>query len=134
MGLFVDVEGGVREWLKEKLADMNLGGVWFAVPDGNPKLPLITLARIGGSPIRGEVPLDQARISFEIWASNKKVAVGVTERLVEALHQLRTSPLGTDAKSRGADVDSILWAPQQDPGEPRLARYIVDATVYVAAS
>lgn len=130
---FPDAEGAVLDWLLEHPRMIAAGnkGVWFGVPSGTPPKPFITLARVGGGPVNGEIPLDQARISFSVWAGSKIAAASVAGVLVEVLHAMRTTPLREDAVGRGASDISVLWLP--DP-ETKTPRYMVDATVYVTSA
>lgn len=123
---FTDAEGAVREWARAQ-SDLNSavnGRVFFGVPDGTPPFPLITVRRIGGTPQEGEAPLDDARISFDVWAKTKAQAAQIAAILISAAHNMTpNTPMGASAVGYGAVCLLNLWSPDPDTDTPR---YVID--------
>lgn len=127
MAKFLDVEGAVRSWLRTQLPDLS-GRVFFGIPAKSPILPLVTLQRIGGAPQFGESPLEDIRLSFDVWGLIKEDAINTLTALSEVITDIAnvTMPLGVHCCY--AKVDSVLWRPDD---EKKLARYVADATFTV---
>jgi len=133
MAKFVDVEGSLRTWARNHplLTPLLAGRVFFGVPAASPVLPLVTVARIGGGPQPGEAPLEDVRITFEVWAKGKEDATEVMTNLVEALFDMRNDTLPGDTHGYSAQDVNVLWQPDNTA---KLARYIVDCAVTVRSS
>lgn len=126
---FTDVENAHRLWLRGKIETV-AGRVLFAYPEQRPDepdpvLPLITVQRVGGGPLGGEAPLDDARLSYECWGRNKREADIAARALVGLLRDTAGVQLSDDVYLYGVHDITTLWAPDD---EAKLARYIVTAT------
>lgn len=124
-----DAENAHRVWLRGKIPTV-AGRVVFAFPDGaNPlaeeRPALITVRRIGGAPQRGQAPLDDVRLSYEVWALNKKDAADAMTALVALLRESAGIQLDDGTYLYGVQVESIAWVPDD---AAKLARYVVTAT------
>jgi hypothetical protein len=128
--LVPDTEFGAKTWAKAEPLLAALGGrVFFAVPEGSPTFPLVTVSQISGS-IENYVPIDHPRLTFEVWDLTKRGAADLKRALITALWRVNNVQL--DASTFCYNVDDItsLWLPDN---EARLARYVVDATFHVRA-
>lgn len=125
----IDVENAIRLWIRT----LNLPGLgtrsYFAVPDGTPVMPLVTVARLGGAPDR-YVPTEDARLTNELWAKTKKEATDAQLLLVAAMQNVY-GELVPGVMCHGINVDAVMWRP--DP-ETKLARYVIDSTATVGPS
>lgn len=137
MSTWPDVEGGLRTYLR---ADSGLAAlvnrrVFFGVPKGDTRYPLVTIQRVGGGDDpSADVPIDRALIQVDVWGEprRKSQATEVLGALRTALEAIRgrvhLSP-GIDAF--GATVETVFYAP--DPADDR-PRYIVTALVTAIAA
>lgn len=125
--VFTDAEAAVRTWLRQELTDLD-GRVFFAIPDGSPTFPLITVGRLGGGPQIGEAELEDVRLECQVWAKNKKTAVDVVRALTSLVFTAADVALDPEVWCYGFTVDSVTWAP--DPSV-KLSRYVVDLTATV---
>lgn len=123
---FPDVENEIRVWARQ----LSLPGVgtrvFFSMPEGSPAFPLITVARIGGGPQRGEAPLEDPRLSFDVWGKTKKEASDAARALANALREAQSVLLEEHVYSYGFEYITLLWSPDE---KAKLARYIVDCTL-----
>lgn len=123
---FTDCENEVRVWLRG-LALTGVGTrVFFDVPDGTPTYPLITVARIGGGAQRGEAPLEDPRLSFQVWAKTKLEAANAALDLANALREAQSVLLLEHTYAYGFEDITILWLPDATSGLPR---YVVDCVL-----
>ncbi len=131
--LYVDVEGPLRTWVRS-LATINAlvasPSAFFGFPAGR-ALPVITMYRIGGGPAGGDHPVEEADVSFTVWAETKAAAAAIAAALVTALRNLASQVVeGVELKS----VTNITSLFQPDTStDPDTPRYIVDATVVCIA-
>lgn len=124
-----DTENGVREWLRG-LGVVGVGThVFFGIPATVPDI-FITVSRIGGGPVAGTTPLDEARLSLHVWGSTKKEAADAMTEVVAAVNDIEEEPLGASVYAYGGTVDSVLWQPAADTDRPR---YVVDVTITARA-
>lgn len=118
-------EGLIKEWLKTTSVDsLALGKVFLGMPEGSPN-PCVVLSRVGGSPTGlGDLPHDQARISFSVWGKTRDQSVAITNALVGEIESLGLSGgYENDAAFlASASVISVRWLP-----DGKTARYVVDA-------
>lgn len=137
--LYADVEGPLRAWLRAHpdLADLTNNGQWvyFSAPDRSDVKPAqwLTLRRIGGGPTPGEVPMDDALITFGAYARSKGAAAILAARLVNILAAIQAPVTMGDIEALDAQV--TLWAFQPDESiEPALPRVVVDAAILFRAA
>ena len=124
-----DVEGGLRTWLRADAALVALVGnrVFFGVPRGavDATFPLVTVQRIGGGQDPSEAPVDLALMQFECWGTaadkgGKAVAWAVVNALRSRLETMRDrTTLATGIDAFGAEVVSVVWAPDPADDRPR---------------
>lgn len=125
-----DVEAAVKAWAKTLALPGVAGRIFFGHPK-NPKYPLVEIARIGGLPDR-YAPVDVARISWSVWASDKQTAIEVARVLAGALADVGAWSYGSGADTCTIDGAEIVLGPLWRPDEEaHLARYIIDSTVTV---
>ncbi|HYJ33833.1 MAG TPA: DUF3168 domain-containing protein [Candidatus Binatia bacterium] len=131
--VYVDAEDVVKSWLlTTSVAPLVSNKIYMAMPKGTP-LPSVILSRVGGSPQAGsDVPADEARISFDIYASQRPQAKAITAALVSEIESLAyldavVTPVG---RLDAAEVINVLWLPDPVSDTPR---YIVDARMVVRA-
>jgi hypothetical protein len=86
---YPDTEAAVKAAAKAALPEL-AGRVFYAVPKGNPTLPLLTVAHISGGPDDGEAPLDVPRLTFSCWGKNKEDASNLRLALVGWLRSLNS--------------------------------------------
>lgn len=129
---YPDAELAVKTWARANTTLQAVFGTPARFTFGTPRnqaatFPLATLARVGGAPEPGDVPVDAAAISFSVWGDNKGQAATAAVALVRAVSEIRCgTAAGASAVLLGALVTlGPLWSP--DPDDDR-ARYIVDAT------
>lgn len=134
---YCDVEDLTKEWLLGlDLADLvtpnGFTNIYLAMPKGSP-LPAITLSRTGGAPDPdSDVPLDIARINFQVWAKSRPTVKEIVKELVSELDNLSleggyvSTPIG--GRLLKATVINSIWLPDPVSDTPR---QIVDARLYV---
>lgn len=131
MSTWPDVEGAVRDWLRDDTALQALIGrrVFFGVPRNATRWPLVTVQRIGGSQDPGEAPVDRALIQLDIWgeidgsgngdkAGATAVLNAVRSRLDDVKHR---TPLNASVDAFGCEVAGVVWAPDGEDDRPRYA-------------
>ena len=119
---FVDVEGPLREYVRDEVASVNRR-VFFEV---NPKVPA-TLAQVIIQRIAGRD--ESCLVQFDVWAASKAAASALASELATALEALAHFIEG-GVLLHGATVESIRWQPDPESNAPR---YIVEATVTATA-
>jgi len=119
---FVDVEGPLREYVRDQVASVNRR-VFFEV---NPKVPA-TLAQVIIQRIAGRD--ESCLIQFDVWAASKAAAAEIAAELATALEALAHFT-AAGAIVHGATVESVRWQPDPESNAPR---YIVEATVTATA-
>lgn len=131
--MFVDAEYAFRKWLPKQPRMSVVKNVSFNFPSGSGTgsivYPIVTLARIGGLPDRN-VPLDNPRISFSVWATNKEDAANGMLALCDTLYPANNVALNDKVYLYDVSVDSVYYSPDT---QNNLARYIVDVTAMVRA-
>jgi hypothetical protein len=120
-----DAEGAVRAWAR--LVSATGGRVFFAPPARGRQYPLTTVQRVGGAPNRGDLPVDEALIEFDVLgekATDKASTAAVAYALVSAIQSVACgTPMG-DLVCGSATVESgPTWMPEPDTGR---ARYTFD--------
>lgn len=130
-----DVEGGIRDYLRANTAIAALVGtrVFFGIP-ATVQYPLITVQRVGGGDDTSEAPIDQALIQIDVWAAvgNKASATAVLNAVRDCLSGIRgRTTLKAGVTGFGAEVVSVIWAPEQGTDQPR---YSVTAAVAAIAA
>jgi hypothetical protein len=126
-----DAEAVARTWAR----GLNLASVgskvFFGIPKPpptanpatwRPNYPLIALSRVGGGP-DADLPSDDARIQFDVWADDKATAARIATQLVG-----HASAIGGDVVAGAVIAGALvlmgpLWRPDQTA---QLARYVVD--------
>lgn len=123
--MFTDIEGLAREWVRD-LALPSIGNrAWFGIPDGTPAMPLTVVMRVGGRPQPGEAPLEDPRLSFDVWGRTKESAANATIEMCSAFAVAEGIMLGDHVKLWGIQIDSVIWRPDD---KAKLARYVIDST------
>jgi hypothetical protein len=139
IGAYLDVEVLVKSWLATTpvaaLVPRAGGGfhIYQAMPIGAP-LPSVIVSRVGGAPARrSDVPADVARISMDIFAASRPLAVAIAQTLVAAVENLAQTGAYVTGSSRleAGEVVSWIWLP--DPTSDT-ARYVVDGLFTAVAS
>lgn len=132
-----DVEGGIRQWLRDDTALTSLISrrVFFGVPK-DPTFPLVTVARVGGGDDDSEAPIDRCALRINVWGakgdSAKAGCFAVKNAVRAALYRLRgRTTVTTGVDVFGASVNADLWAP--DPADDR-ARYTLTVLVTAIAT
>lgn len=133
-----DVEGAVRDYLRNQDIDDLGARVYFGVPTGSATYPLATVQRVGGGDDVSEAPIDQALIQIDVWGridnaghTDKAQARAVADGVREALRDIRGATELTDTCiAYGAAVEADLWAP--DPTDR--GRYSITALVTARAA
>lgn len=74
----------------------------------------------------GDAPVDQARISFGVYAANRPQAKAIAAALVSEIESLGYGPayVGASGRLQSGSVVLNLWLPEPVDDTPR---YIVDA-------
>lgn len=133
--VLVDAEGAVRAWARANAAIVAAftGGIYFGPPEGTPTFPLLRVQRVGGGPVAGDTPIDDAAISFLAWGSNKaQVAAAVMVLASEVESMLCGTAMGSGAVGLGARVTlGPVWSPDPDTDRPR---YVLDASFSIRAA
>lgn len=130
--VYVDPEGALRGWLRVHPLLTSVGGrVFFGIPDNGPAYPLVVVSRVGGGPEPGPTPVESALIQLDVWAGSKSTASDVARRVVQALQEMESENLSADVFGCGASVESVIWLPDPDDGQPR---YVVTARITVRAT
>jgi hypothetical protein len=131
VGTFTDVEAAVKAWARAHagISAAASGGVFLSIPKGA-HFPLLVITRVGGAPELGEAPLDQARIQFDCWGSDRAGAAALSVEVVKGLVGLRDGDaMGPSAVGKGATVE--LGPVFQPDLESRRPRYVVDGLITV---
>lgn len=136
----------VMDWLnslielKTKLTSRGRVAIYMDVPpaafaDGKGQLlPLLAFAQVAGGTLGGDFTLQQARISFDVFAKNRFQCADIKDCLVSNLEAV--GPYGGYGSAKGAlrDARTVNIIYRREPGlEPDNAiyRFIVDANVAV---
>jgi hypothetical protein len=132
--VFPDAEDIAKEWLTgSSVAPLVLKNgkpmIFQAMPKGAP-IPVIVLIRVGGAPGPQDVPYDQARISFTIWATSRIQCKAIKLALVSELQSLTlNAPVDTSVgRLESATVINDVFLPDPASDTPR---YVVDALLSV---
>lgn len=132
---FVEAEGPIRTWARGQTALTSVvgaSGIFFGAPKARP-LPVITMSRIGGSPVLGETPIDSVTISFDVWGRTKQEASQLAAVLASLIESLQPGTLlDASLRCKGASIVLFLWRPDTS-ADPPIPRYVVDATFSVVA-
>jgi hypothetical protein len=130
----VDAEGAVRAWARANtaIAAAFTGGIYFGPPEGSVTFPLVRLQRVGGGPVSGDTPLDDAAISFLVWGSNKAQAAAAVMVLASEVESfLCGTAMGSGAVGLGARVTlGPVWSSDPDTDRPR---YVLDCSFSIRA-
>lgn len=135
MSTWADVEGLVRTYLRADAGVTGLVGqrVFFGIPKEAKErtFPLVVVSRAGGGQAPGEAPLDVAIIQVDCWGSiDERTGNGIKATATALVNTVRAAfeAVGTDATAvlAGANVESVLWLPDQDNDRPR---YVLTAEV-----
>lgn len=129
-----DVEEGARQWARSleipNVVDADgAAAVYFGPPTTLPEV-YITLYRVGGAPQRGEAPLRDVRITWNVYGLTKNNARAAAGWLVGHIEAVSEIPMAGSTYCYGATVDTAYWAPVPDS---RHVRYVVDSTFTVRA-
>lgn len=137
--VYADVEGAVRDWLKDasEIAALVDGRVFFAIPEPT-NWPLIVVHQVSGGPDAGEAPISNSLIQIDCWSgptktgkANKAEATEVMNAVVGAVQSLTCgTSMGTAGVALGARIQNVSWLPDPDTNQ---ARYVVDALFCVRA-
>lgn len=101
--------------------------VFMGIPS-SPTWPLITIKQIGGTNDGSQAEIARDTIDIQCWGSdrNKAQAAAVKDAVRTCLAAIiRRTTVGGQV-CHGANIDSIVYVPDQDSGRPR---YIVTTTV-----
>lgn len=131
---FVDIEGGLRDYLRTLTALTNLveQRIFLGIPSSGTDFPFIQMSRVGGGPDL-LTPLDNAEISFSCWGADKAEAAEVAAALVSELESLQAgTEIASGLKCGGASVLLWLWSPDTSTDKPT-ARYVIDARITAKA-
>ena len=138
MSTWPDVEGGIRDWLRDDAGITALVGqrVFFGVPldAREASFPLVTVQRVGGGQDASEAPVDLAVIDVSVWAQlrDKAGATALLNAVRSRLEELRTRTTVTAGVDLfGAEVIGVVWLPDPDNARPR---YSVTAEVTAMAA
>lgn len=95
-------------------------GVYSAIPK-TPTFPLITVERVGGSPVVREY-MDGADVEVAVWATTKSEGHDIAQRARVVLLELEgtavTSPVAAFVSSVD-DAQGLRWHPDQSTGRDR---------------
>jgi hypothetical protein len=132
--VLADAEGAVRAWARANaaIAAAFTGGIYFGPPEGTVMFPLVRLQRVGGGPVPGDTPLDDAAISFLVWGSSKAQAAAAVMVLASEVQSMTCgTAMGSGAVGLGARVTlGPVWSPDPDTDRPR---YLLDANFSIRA-
>jgi len=121
---FTDVEGAVRAWLRT-VPDSTVGArVYFAVPDGNPTMPLATVARVTGG-MQPDGVLEDVVLTVDVWARTKEEAARAYRLLAAAIVKAEGVALDAGTWCHGASVNSVVWLPDPVTKTPRYSLTVV---------
>lgn len=124
---FLDVEGPIRTWARSRIALTNrvgANGIFFGVPIGR-VMPVITMARSGGSPVPGEAAVDAPLITFNVWSNSKAEAAEIAGLVMSECESIKAGTKVGSVSLEGATCVNIIWAPDRSK-DPDLPRYVVD--------
>jgi hypothetical protein len=136
----VDAEDIAKEWLAgTSVAPLVMKNgkpmIFEAMPKGTasnpaPPMPVIVLQRVGGAPLPLDPYVDQARISFQVWAKQRSQAKAIAIALIAELESIiYTGPVDTSkGRLESATTVNNVWMP--DPASDT-SRYVVDALLTV---
>lgn len=139
LAAFVDAEAVVREWINSRTG--TLVGVGKPIPKGchinrlrsSQAGAYVMAIRIGGYDDAGDAPIDYARMTLEVRASQRQAAAAAATALA---NELRTVLDGTQvtvdvngATRRILGVDGIVGPSYYPDGDEE--RYVVDALFLV---
>lgn len=116
----------------QQLRDHIGGGVFSSVPK-DPDYPLITVQRVGGTPVERHW-VDRATIQIDVWGENKGQARDLADQARVALHNMEgvtyAREFGNvdDAFVNGVeDTLGLTWSPDPPTGRDR---YIFGVDIY----
>lgn len=125
-----DIEGALRSWLRNDpgLLPLINRRVFFGIPrDSEGSFPCIMITRIGGGDIRGEAPLDQPMLQFDIYGKKADQAGGgrhsttiVSLELRRALARIKgKTRLDSKVMAWDARVTTVVYSPMPGDDRPR---------------
>jgi hypothetical protein len=126
-----DAEAVARTWCRGLALPGVASKVFFGMPKPpptadpavwQPNYPLITITRVGGGP-DPDLPSDDARIQFDVWAKDKGTASAITTKLVANALAVNGQSIAGGILAGALVVMGPLWRPDQTAG---VARYVVD--------
>lgn len=121
-----DALGVARAWVRAQEI-VPSGNVVFSVPEmDKPPLPLIVIHRVGGGVNHF---LDSARLTFEVWAETKNLAMGIATQLAVSIGRVFDEEIFEFDGWRlsGAEVDQLT----ERPGVSWAKRSHVDAQFHI---
>lgn len=135
--IFPDVLGDLKPWLvNHPLLSPVIGGrVFFVTPDQTPTPPWIRIYRSGGGPDPlSDTPLDEVRVSHEVWGSDRtdraavRDVVSILKTVYFYANHLPLNPPSGSTWLLSAGVNSEVEADDIALGWPRI---VVDAVLVV---
>ena len=119
-GLYGDVMGDLRGWLRLHPYLSSLSGrVFFRIPE-RPTVPLLRIHRSGGGNQPGEAPIEDVQVGIDVWGGTYAEIVTLTNDIKSALHLMPSGThLGTSTVCLNADVIGEVDSPDPDTGSPR---------------
>lgn len=128
MTTFPDAMPDIRGWLRTHpdLAPLHAGRVFFRIPDSQPATPFMRIYRSSGAVQPGETPIQDLRISLEIWGTQNSDYQSVRQLAVAvegACHKIMgPTPIGSGATTvTNAQVQAAIDTPEPDSGWPRIS-------------
>lgn len=123
-----DAMGDINEWIINHpvLSPLHGGRVYFQIPDVTPAAPFIRMSRAGGSLQAGSTPLQDIRVTFEVWVTALNEAPSLRQ-LVAAMESVFfdlqsptiANPETGDTTILNVDINAALDSPDPDTGWPR---------------
>lgn len=132
--VFPDVLGDLKPWLQNHplLRPLTGGRVFFVTPDATPTSPWIRIYRSGGGPNPlSDTPLDEVRVSHEVWGSDRtdRAAVREVVSLLKSVYyyasHLPLNPPNGSTWLLSAGVNSEVEADDPALGWPRVVVDII---------
>lgn len=127
--LVPDVMADLQTYLQGHplLADLTGPRVWFRIQGSPTAAPFIRLYQVGGGMLAGEVPVENPRISHEIWglANPDYVKVRQTVRALKTIYQSAQNVLMGSTVLQNAEVTGTVDSPDPDTGIPRVVLDVV---------
>lgn len=128
-----DIEVGLRDWLRGQATVTALVASSAIVAGGTVTAAdtQVVITRVGGGGDRGDTPLEEAMVQFQVIAPQRSAAVALKNVVRKLLWGIRTATaLNAAVVAYRASVQADAWVPIPEGDRPR---YVLNVVVTARA-